>query len=139
MQGYNLIAVLSPDRSHMLMCRRRKAPYQGLLNLVGGKIEPGESDGDAAYREMQEETAITAKDIRLLHLLDFTYPLDGCYVQVYAGVLRAAVTLQEEVNALLWVPLEGEDFFSMARYAGEGNIGHIVEHIRMNWDRILQA
>ena len=71
--------------------------------------------------------------------MDFTYPLDGCYVQVYAGLLRAAVMLQEEVNALLWVPLEGEDFFSMARYAGEGNIGHIVEHIRMNWDRILQA
>ena len=63
MQGYNLIAVLSPDGSHMLMCRRRKAPYQGLLNLVGGKIEPGESDGDAAYRELQEETAITAKDM----------------------------------------------------------------------------
>ena len=71
--------------------------------------------------------------------MDFMYPLDDCYVQVYAGVLRKTVALQEEVNALLWVPTRGEDFFSMARYAGEGNIGHIMEHIRMNWERILQA
>ncbi len=139
MQGYNLIAVLTPDGRYMLMCRRRKDPYQGLLNLVGGKIEPGESDMAAAYRELEEETAITPDDIRLLHLMDFTYPLDECYVQVYAGVLLQAVELREEVNALLWVPMEDEDFFSMSRYAGEGNIGHIVEHIRMNWARILQA
>lgn len=139
MQGYNLIAVLSPDGSHILMCRRRKEPYQGLLNLVGGKIEPGESDMEAAYRELREETAITARDIRLLHLMDFSYPLDNCYVQVYAGVLQAAVPLREEVNPLLWVPLKGEDFFSMTRYAGEGNIGHIVEHIRMKWARLLRA
>lgn len=139
MQGYNLIAVLSPDGERMLMCRRSKDPYQGLLNLVGGKIEPGESEKDAAYRELQEETAIAPEDIRLLHLMDFMYPLDDCYVQVYAGVLKKTVALQEEVNALLWVPTRGEDFFSMARYAGEGNIGHIMEHIRMNWERILQA
>ena len=110
-----------------------------LLNLVGGKIEPGESDMEAAYRELREETAITARDIRLLHLMDFSYPLDNCYVQVYAGVLQAAVPLREEVNPLLWVPLKGEDFFSMTRYAGEGNIGHIVEHIRMKWARLLRA
>ena len=52
MQGYNLIAVLSPDGERMLMCRRSKDPYQGLLNLVGGKIEPGESEKGAAYREL---------------------------------------------------------------------------------------
>lgn len=40
MQGYNLIVVFSPDREKMLMCRRIKEPYKGLINFVGGKIEP---------------------------------------------------------------------------------------------------
>lgn len=39
MQGYNLIAVFSRDMSKMLMCRRLKEPYLGLMNFVGGKIE----------------------------------------------------------------------------------------------------
>ncbi len=36
MQGYNVIAVFTPDKSQMLMCRRVKAPYKGLINFVGG-------------------------------------------------------------------------------------------------------
>lgn len=47
MQGYNLIVVFSPDREKMLMCRRIKEPYKGLINFVGGKIEPGESGSHA--------------------------------------------------------------------------------------------
>ena len=87
MQGYNLIVVFSPDREKMLMCRRIKEPYKGLINFVGGKIEPGESGGHAAYRELLEETGISDRDIKLIHLMDFSYPLDPCYVEVYAGQL----------------------------------------------------
>ncbi len=29
------------------------------------------------------------------------------------------------------------DFFDMTKYAGEGNIGHMMEHIKMAKDRIL--
>jgi 8-oxo-dGTP diphosphatase len=34
--------VLSPKGDEWLMCKRRKDPYKGLYNLVGGKIEKGE-------------------------------------------------------------------------------------------------
>ena len=69
----------------MLMCRRLKEPYMGLYNFVGGKIEKGEDGIDAAYRELWEETAVTRDDIVLTHLMDFTYHIDECYVEVYAG------------------------------------------------------
>lgn len=35
----NLIAVFDHEERHLLMCYRSKDPYQGLYNLVGGKIE----------------------------------------------------------------------------------------------------
>lgn len=136
MQGYNLIAVFSPDGEKMLMCRRIKEPYKGLYNFVGGKIDSGEDSEHAAYRELFEETGISGDDISLVHLMDFSYPLDPCYVEVYAGQLLHEVELKAEENPLLWSDFS-HDFFDMSEYAGEGNIGHIMEHIKINADRIF--
>ncbi len=131
MRGYNVIAVFAPDRRTMLMCKRVKDPYKGLYNMVGGKIESGEDGYTAAYRELYEETGITKDDIRITHLMTFTYPLCDEYVEVYAGGLKRSVTLHEEKNPLLWVDIS-ENFFDMEKFAGEGNIGHIMEHVKLH-------
>ncbi len=131
MRGYNVVAVFSPDKSKMLMCKRANDPYKGLYNMVGGKIEQGEDGYDAAYRELFEETGIKRGDIRLVHLMDFSYPLDNCYVEVYAGRLIHKTELREEKNPLLWMSA-GENYFDMSRFAGEGNIGHIMEHVKLH-------
>ena len=136
MLGLNVIVVFSPDKSQMLMCKRVKDPYKGLYNMVGGKIEQGENGFDAAYRELFEESGITDSDIRLVHLMDFSYPLDGCYVEVYAGRLVHDVELREEKNPLLWMSVD-ENYFDMGRFAGEGNIGHIMEHVKLHGDLIF--
>lgn len=136
MRGYNVIAVFSSDRSRTLMCLRKKEPYKGLYNMVGGKIERGEDGYAAAYRELFEETGITRADIRLVHLMDFSYPLCDEYVEVYAGGLKRDVELREEKNPLYWQSL-GCDFFDMTKYAGEGNIGHIMEHVKLHSSEIF--
>ncbi len=136
MRGYNVIAVFSPDKSKMLMCKRVKDPYKGLLNMVGGKIESGEDGYTAAYRELFEETGVMRDDIRITHLMDFSYPLCDEYVEVYAGGLKREVTLREEKNPLLWISADS-NFFDMKQYAGEGNIGHIMEHIRLFKEQLL--
>lgn len=56
MQGYNAIAVFNETSDKLLMCRRKKDPYKGLSNFVGGKIELNEDSLMAAYRELEEET-----------------------------------------------------------------------------------
>lgn len=137
MQGYNLIAVFHKDTDKWLMCRRKKDPYKGLSNLVGGKIEAGEDGMDAAYRELEEETAIRRDDIHLTHLMDFSYPLDDCYVEVYVGRLKREVEVSGDENTLYWSDLE-QNFFDSSKYAGEGNIGHIWEHIELKWQFLLQ-
>lgn len=129
MQGYNCIIVYNRDKDKLLFCKRMKDPYKGLFNLVGGKIEQGESGFEAAYRELQEETGICKMQISLSHMMDFTYYNQDCYVEVYVGVLREHVVLREEANPLVWLELD-EDFFDMTRFAGEGNIGHMIEQVK---------
>ena len=136
MKGYNVVWVYNPARDRVLMCLRRKDPYKGLYNLVGGKIEPGESSPDAAYRELREETGIDRDDIDLLRLMDFVYHQeDACRVEVWAGTLKRDIIPSGDENELHWLALD-ENFFDMGRFAGEGNIGHIYEIVKINSRRI---
>ena len=136
MKGYNVIVVYNETQDKLLMCRRSHDPYKGLSNFVGGKIEPGEDGMTAAYRELEEETAITAEDITLTHFIDFTYHLDNCYVEVYVGKLNKPIAVHGDENELYWSDTDC-DFFDMEKYAGEGNIGHIMVHIEMFWDKLF--
>ena len=124
-------------RKKILMCLRSKNPYKGLYNLVGGKIDEGEEGIIGAYRELEEETGITISDIVLSHLMDFEYHMSGVELQVYAGKLNKKMELIEEVNKLFWVSID-EDFFDMTKYAGEGNIGHMVEQVRIYREALLK-
>ena len=136
MIGLNLIVVYNNSRDKILMCKRKKEPYLGLYNFVGGHIEDGESGLDAAYRELEEETSITKNDIKLTHLMDFGYPLGNCYLEVYAGRLFSEIAVSGDENELVWSDLN-HDFFDMGIYAGEGNIGHILYHINLHSEDIL--
>ena len=131
MKKYNVIVVFDKDLNKTLMCKRTKEPYMGMYNLVGGKIEK-ENDGlNEAYRELVEETNITKDDIELTHFMNLTYVKWDKELEVYYGVLNQDVELIEEVNKLEWVDIN-ENFFDMTRYAGEGNIGHIIEEIKID-------
>lgn len=55
-------------------------------------------------------------------------------LEVYYGVLNKDVTLIEEVNKLEWMPIN-DNFFDMNKYAGEGNIGHILEEIKIDMNK----
>lgn len=130
MKKYNIIVIFNKEMTKTLMCKRTKEPYKGMYNLVGGKIEK-ENDGlNEAYRELKEETNIQKENIELIHFMNFEYIKFNKYIEVYYGVLNKNVKLIEEVNSLEWVNIN-DDFFNMNKYAGEGNIGHIIEEIKI--------
>ena len=52
-------------------------------------------------------------------------------IEVYYGILNKDVELVEEANKLEWIDIN-DDFFDMTKYAGEGNIGHIIEEIKIS-------
>ena len=103
----------------------------GMYNLVGGKIEKDNDDLNEAYRELFEETNISRDDTVLNHFMNIEYIEFNKKIEVYFGVLNKDVELVEEVNKLEWVDIN-DDFFDMTKYAGEGNIGHIIEEIKIS-------
>ena len=73
MKKLNVILVYNKEENKILMCKRKKEPYKGKFNLVGGKVEQGEDKLHAAYRELKEETGITENDIKLTNIMNFQY------------------------------------------------------------------
>ena len=131
MEKMNIIAVFDNKLENVLMCKRAKEPYMGLYNLVGGKIEK-ENDGlNEAYRELEEETNIKREDIKLIHFMNLSYIKWNKELEVYYGILNNKVELIEEVNKLKWINISN-NLFDMNKYAGEGNIGHIIEEIKID-------
>ena len=130
MKKYNIIVIFNKELNKTLMCKRTKEPYKGMFNLVGGKIEK-ENDGlNEAYRELFEETGICNNDISLIHFMNIEYITFNKMIEIYYGILNKDVHLIEEVNKLEWIDMN-DNFFDMQKYAGEGNIGHIIEEIKI--------
>ena len=131
MKKMNVIVIFNSNMTQTLMCKRTKDPYKGMYNLVGGKIEKENDVLNEAYRELYEETNISKDDVTLIHFMNITYVKWEKELEVYYGKLNKDVELVEEVNQLEWVPID-ENFFDMKKYAGEGNIGHIMEEIKID-------
>lgn len=92
---------------------------------MGGKVE------------LEEETGIKREDIVLTNLMNFEYKMSNLQLQVYVGKLNKQIEVVEEVNKLYWTDIT-ENFFDMTKYAGEGNIGHMLEQVKLYKDKLLQ-
>ena len=135
-QHSNCIVVFDKTKEKLLFCKRAKNPYKGLLNFVGGKVEPEETSEYAAYRELFEETGIARRNIKLHRLMDMTYYQQQFVLEMYVGVLEDDVPLVEEINSLVWIRID-DNFADSNRYAGDKNIAHIVEVAKMfDFDRV---
>jgi 8-oxo-dGTP diphosphatase len=95
-----MIMICNKEMDRLLMCKRRKEPCKGLSNPVGGKTGSGENGLDAAYRELYEETGISREDVTPHHLMDFTYYMHNCYVEVCVGRLKRDVETAGDENEL---------------------------------------
>jgi 8-oxo-dGTP diphosphatase len=86
------------------LIRRGTKPMAGSWSLPGGKIEFGESTGEAALRELKEETGLTA---RLVGLVDV---VDGIFTSRTSSDITRHFVLFD--YAAVWVsgaPVAGDD------------------------------
>lgn len=130
MRKLNIIVVFNKKMDRVLFCIRAKDPYKGMYNFVGGKVEEGESNDDAAYRELFEETGISHDDIELDHFMDLNYFKYENNLQVYYGILKHKVDLVEEKNKLEWLDID-DNLLDNSKFAGNYNIPHIIRQIKV--------
>jgi 8-oxo-dGTP pyrophosphatase MutT (NUDIX family) len=102
MKRYVCGFVFSSDFRTVVLIQKRRPDWQvGLLNGVGGGIEPGEEPVEAMSRECREECGIEIVPLnRWTHFLDWTGP----HVQVHfffaTGPALAARSLTDELIGL---------------------------------------
>lgn len=129
MRKLNCIVVFNKNLDKVLFCIRAKEPYKGLYNFVGGKVEDNESNYEAAYRELFEETGISNNDIELDYFMDLNYYKYENNIQVFYGILKHEVKLVEEKNKLEWVVINDE-LLNTEKFAGNYNVPHIIRQIK---------
>lgn len=111
MTDYTISLVFTKDCKKVLMWFNKHLEN---MDFVGGKIEAGETEMQASYRELQEETGITNSDVKLQFIRkDKTnsFILGDYSLYVTAGILNKDITLKEEKNPLRWIPVDQQDVF----------------------------
>lgn len=108
---------LLQKENNILLVRKARGAYKGLLDLPGGRPHHGEHLFEALTREIQEETGIKAKTYSFLGNFSFLIPYknsNGFQSELYHIALIYYVTdfdnkrfnpsiAQEDVNGSLWV------------------------------------
>jgi ADP-ribose pyrophosphatase YjhB (NUDIX family) len=99
--------------SDVLLVRRGNEPSKGMLGIPGGVVELGETAKEAVVREVEEETGIHVRPLRVLDVFDsivrddegeirFQYVLLEFLCEPVGGDLRAL----SDVSDALWAHLE---------------------------------
>ena len=108
MQTYTLGLMFSMDHKKLLLIEKQRPRWQaGLLNGIGGKIEPGETPIEGMVREFREETGVHTEPeqwepVALIQGADFKV---YCF-RALDDALFAATSLTDERVVLVDVNLE---------------------------------
>jgi ADP-ribose pyrophosphatase YjhB (NUDIX family) len=113
------MAVISQDKSKVLLCRRKgEVDYDGVFSLIGGKMEHRDADIlDALRREKSEEVGDEFKVRVLLYpSVDVLFcKKDGARMilpHFYSEHVAGAVNLSDEYSEARWVSLDELDKFT---------------------------
>lgn len=82
------VSVALRKGERLLLVRRGRPPSIGLYAFPGGRVEPGESSGDAARRELLEETGLSAGTLASHAVLDLPAPDPGTMYRLTVFVAR---------------------------------------------------
>jgi mutator protein MutT len=81
-------AVVRDGSGRLLMVQRAHEPAKGAWSLPGGRVEPGESPGQAAEREVREETGLEVQVGDLLATVEVgEYLIHDFAATVRGGIL----------------------------------------------------
>lgn len=145
MKEYTVCFLFGHDLENVALVEKNRTEFKGLLNGIGGELEPGETAMQCALREIAEESGLPAfalrtfgdAENRLLPLGTLVLPHDckygtdqGCTLHYFAGVLRerawGTVTPAGEKLCLRPVSEAVASGVFSDQYAGNGDLAYFV-------------
>jgi 8-oxo-dGTP diphosphatase len=117
------VAVVEGDA--VLLVKRGREPSKGLWAFPGGRVEPGESDEQAAIREVFEETGLAVSDLTPFQAVTIVGERDGAPVRYRLKVFTAHAfsgtpVAGDDAEKVGWFRLADLDGLPMARSMAEG-------------------
>ena len=130
LKEYVLGVVFSFDKKEILLMKRKKDPYNGLINGIGGKVESTETHLAAMKREFGEESGLSIDSIKEIeHMMSISFPEE--ILHAYFIKLKTKVNLVVEENH------EGTYFWEVITnklldcnnndLAGEGSLSYFIK------------
>lgn len=102
-----VVAALIWDQNKFMICQRPAHKARGLLwEFVGGKVEPGETKGQALIRECWEELAVTLEVGEVFMEVTHEYPDLTVHLTLFHSKIREGVPQKLEHNDIRWITVE---------------------------------
>jgi len=109
------IGVVCLRDNNVLLIRRAKPPRLGAWSLPGGHLEWGEKAGEAALRELAEETGVEARLLGLVDVVDVIYPAFHYVVIDYAARWQAGEPVAgDDALEAVFAPIAGLAPFALS-------------------------
>lgn len=137
-QQYSVILLFSENGSKILLQKKDRTDFKGMLNGVGGKVEDGEKPLDGALRELMEETTLKKDDLLSFQWIGrLTLPIQCDKVHAdknpdlwfYAGIVKDGVEVKHndnETEDVNWYPLDKNIPITNKSLAGDGNLTYFI-------------
>lgn len=98
--------VIIEDNKVLLVQEKKQSAY-GLWNFPGGKLEPGETPEQAAYREIKEELGVDLINAAFLKTYPFQTVDTSFELNTFIGSIKGTIKIKDdELLAYGWFSLE---------------------------------